>query len=188
MTENQYLMEAIEKWKKVSKKFCIYEYGLDCGYYYTPYPDMDSLLENYRVLNSLGAIGYMNLSNPHIPSAEFGGLRGYLTLKLLEEPGMTAEAYENHINEFLQAFYGPAWNIIRDYFDFIHELASRHNKCYTGYNSPEMIYGDHAFAPYSDQLVEWFDQAEKLTENETQLLHIKRLRASMDWVRIGAIH
>ena len=79
--------------------------------------------------------------------------------------------------------------MIREYFDFIHALAVRHNKCYTGYNSPEQIYGDHAFAPYSDQLVEWFDKAEELAaDNETQLLHVRRLRLSMDWVRIGSIH
>jgi hypothetical protein len=188
MTDNQELMAELEKWSLVSDKIYLYDYGLNCRYYYTPFPDIKDLWENYRVFNSLGAWGYINLSNPHRPSAEFGELRAYLTMKLMEEPGMTEEAFDNHINEFLAAFYGPGWEIIREYYDFVHKLADEHNACFCTYNSPEQMFGEFAFAPYSAQLVEWFDQAEAMAETQTQLLHVRRLRISMDWVRIGSIH
>ncbi len=188
MTDNRVLMEEIEKWSKICDKFYMYDYGLNCRYYYTPFPDFDTLWENYRVFNSIGAMGYINLSNPHRPSAEFGELRAYLTLKLMEEPGMTKEEYDNHINEFLAAFYGDGWQIIREYFDFVHDLADKNGRCFCGFNSPEQMFGDHAFAPYNDQLVEWFDKAEEMAGTETQLLHVRRLRISMDFVRIGSIH
>jgi len=188
MTNNQILMAEIDKWAKICSTFYIYDYGLNCRYYYTPFPDFDTLWENYQVFNSIGAWGYINLSNPHRPSAEFGELRAYLTMKLMEETDMTKEEYNNHINEFLAAFYGPGWEVIREYFDFVHKLADEHGECFCGYNSPEQMFGEFAFAPYSDQLVEWFDKAEEMAETETQLLHVRRLRVGMDYVRIGSIH
>jgi hypothetical protein len=166
----------------------MYDYGLNCRYYWSPFPDINTLYDNYSVFNSIGAMGYINLSNPHRPSAEFGELRAYLTLKLMEEPGMTREQFDNHINEFLEGFYGDGWKIIREYYDFIHKLSDEHNECYCGFNSPEQMFGEYAFAPYSDMLTAWFDEAEALASTETELLHVRRLRISMDWVRIGSIH
>jgi len=188
MTDNQELMEEIKKWSEICDRFYVYDYGLDCRYYYMTFPNIETMYENYQVFNSIGAEGYINLSNPHRPSAEFGELRAYLTMKLMEEVDMTEEQFDTHINEFLAAFYGPGWESIRAYYDFVHQLADENGECFGFYNSPEQIYGDHAFAPYSDQLKEWFDRAEAMAANETQLLHIKRLRVSMDFVRIGAIH
>lgn len=188
MTDNQVLKGEISKWAKICNTFFLYDYGLNCRYYYSPYPTINNLWENYQIFNSIGAWGYVNLSNPHRPSAEFGELRAYLTTKLLEDADMTKEAFENHINEFLAAFYGPGWEIIREFYDFIHSLSAKHNACFCLYNSPEQMFGEFAFAPYSDQLVEWFDKAEAMAETDAQLLHIRRLRIGMDYVRIGSIH
>ncbi len=178
----------IEKWKKICRHFAVYDYGTNFRYYYCPYPDFHVLWEDYRVFNSLGAWGYINLCNPHTPSPEFGDLRNYLSAKLIEEPRMTKADYERHIGEFLEAFYGGGWREIKAYFDLLHRLSAEKGQCFSVYSSPEVIFGAHAFASYSDELVRLFDRAEELAETETQRLHVKRLRISMDYLRIGAIH
>ncbi len=188
MMNNQDIMEQIEKWSKICKHFYLYDYSANFRYYYSPFPMIDNLYDNYQVFNEIGAWGYINLGNAQNASSEFGELRAYLYAKLTEEPGMTREEFNNHVNEFLAAYYGPAWTIVKEYFDFLHKLSDDNGKCFCVYSSPEEIYGDHAFAPYNDQLIAWFDQAETMVENETQLLHLERLRFSMDYLRIGAIH
>ncbi len=181
-------MDAIRGWKKICRHFCLYDYGADFRYYYSPFPNFDVLLENYKVFNSLGAWGYVNLCNPHMPSAEFGDLRNYLCAKLTEEADMTKGEYEAHIDEFLAAFYGRGWREIRWYFDLLHTLAKGQNRCFTVYSSPEEIFGEHALAPYSDELTARFDRAEESAQTEVQRTHVKRLRISMDYLRIGAVH
>jgi len=178
----------IEKWKRVSKHFAIYDYGTDFRYYFCPYPDFHVLWEKYRAFNSLGAWGYINLCNPHTPSPEFGDLRNYLSAKLIEKPQMTKGEYEEHITEFMQAFYGAGWQEIKAYFDLIHRLSAEEGKCFSVYSSPGIIFGEHAFAPYNDELIRWFDRAEALAETETEQLHVKRLRISMDYLRLGAVY
>ncbi len=188
MMNNQDIMEEIAKWSKICKNFYLYDYSANFRYYFSSFPMVENLYDNYQVFNQIGAWGYINLGNAQVPSTEFGELRGYLYAKLTEEPDMTREQFNDHINEFLAAFYGPGWEIIREYYDFLHKLSAEQGECFGVYSSPEEMYGEHAFAPYNDQLIAWFDQAQAMAETDTQLLHVKRLRISMDYLRIGAIH
>ena len=67
--------------------------------------------------------------------------------------------------------------------------SNENNECFCVYNSPEAMFGDHAFAPYSDMLVELFDEAEALVADDAALLnHVRLLRISMEYLRLGAIH
>lgn len=188
LRNNREIFEQMKRWSKISKQCYLYDYGANFRYYYPPFPNFDTLLENYKILTDFGAWGYINLGNRHTKSAEFGELRWYLYAKLTENPNMTEEEYENHINEFLKAYYGEGWTYIKKYLYFVQTLSDETGNCFGVYSSPEMIFGDHAFAPFNDKLIEWFDNAEKLAENAKELEHIRRLRISMDYLRIGAIH
>lgn len=46
-------------------------------------------------------------------------MRAYVLAKLMWDPYMTEEAYQEHINDFLQGYYGSGWEEIREYFDFV---------------------------------------------------------------------
>lgn len=101
---------------------------------------------------------------------------------------MTEEEYNKHIDEFLECYYGPGWENIRAYLDLCQKISSENNQCFGIYSTPELIYGDYAFGPYSDQLVEWFENALAEAETEAQTLHIRRLRLSCEFLRLGATH
>ncbi len=185
---NRDVLEQIEAWTKLVKQFYLWDYGLNCRYYYMVFPNFDNMLENYRYLISIGAWGYIYQCNTQADSAEFNVLRDYLLCKITEDPDMTEEEYDNHINEFMECYYGPGWEGIRAYLDLCQKLSEENGECFGFYSCPETIYGDYAFGPYSDDLVEWFDTALEMAETEAQTLHIRRLRLSCEFLRLGAIH
>jgi hypothetical protein len=92
------------------------------------------------------------------------------------------------MDAFLEAYYGAGWENIRHFIDFIVDLSNEKNACYGIHGSPEDMYGDHAFAPYNEQLIEWWDNAEAMAETELQLNHVRQSRICCDYLRIGAVH
>ena len=179
----------MDKWATICKQFYIWDYGHALKYYYCVTPNFEVLFDNYKYYNSIGALGYSYQCNDRTASAEFGEIRNYLIAKLTEDPDLTEEEYWMHFEECGVAFYGAAWETVKEYLNFCNDLSNEKNMCYSVFSSPEVIYGDHAFGPHSDYLVELFDKAEALVaDDEKALLHVRRLRISMDYLRIGAIH
>ncbi len=194
---NVEILAEIEKWKEICSHFFLWDYATNFRYYLSATPNFDILLENYRYFNEIGLWGYVSQANNATSSADFGVLRSYLIAKITEDPDMTEEEYNDHINEFLRAYYGEgAWEYVREYFDYLHTLSNANDMCYGVYNSPEQIYGKlndetnpDTFINKSEWLVELFDNAlaaDGLTE--TQVTHIRQLRTSCEYLRLGAIH
>ncbi len=194
---NTEILEEMEKWRQICSNFFLWDYGINCRYFLCPFPNFDTMLANYKYFSEIGLWGYTYQANSEKPSAEFGVLRSYLIAKITENPDMTEEEYNNHINEFLKAYYGDnAWEYIRAYFDYLQELSNEANVCYSIYNSPELIYGKlndpdnpNSFLSKSDWLVEIFENAlnaEGLTDVQKQ--HITYLRTSCEYLRLGAVH
>ena len=182
---NQDIVVQMKKWAEISKQCLVYDYGLNCKFYYCAFPNFDTLRENYQFFYECNPWGYMNLCNPHQPGTDFSELRFYLYAKLLENPYITEEQYNTYINEFLEAYYGPGWENLRRYFDWTTAEANANGKCYNGYSTPEMIFGRNSFGPMDETFTQWFDEAEAMAENETQLTHIRRLRVSADYLAIS---
>ena len=182
---NQDIVAQMKKWSEISSQCLVYDYGLNCRFYYCAFPDFDTLRENYQFFYECNPWGYMNLCNPHQPGTDFSELRFYLYAKLLENPYITEEQYNTYINEFLEAYYGPGWFDIRRYFDWTTAEANANGKCYNGYSTPEMIFGRNSFGPMDETFTQWFDTAEAMAENETQLTHIRRVRVSADYLAIS---
>ena len=178
----------MDKWATICKQFYIWDYGHALKYYYCVTPNFEVLYENYKYYNSIGAWGYSYQCNDRTASAEFGEMRNYLIAKLTEDADMTIEEYYQHMEEFGEAFYGAAWPVVKMYLDFCNDLSNENDMCYGVFSSPEVIYGDHAFGPPGEYLTQLFDRAELLVaDDEMALLHVRRLRISMDYLRIGAI-
>jgi len=180
-------MEQINAWSKICKQFYIWDYTIDFKYYLSPFPNFDVLLDNIRVMSGIGAKGIMEQGNYQTLSAEFGALRSYLIAKALENPNMSKEEYYGHMDAFLEAYYGPGWTYVRQYIDLITELSNTKNSCFGIYASPEDMYGDHAFSPYNDQLIEWWDKAEEMAKTDIQLEHVRRSRLCCDYLRLGSV-
>ncbi|MBP3368497.1 MAG: DUF4838 domain-containing protein, partial [Clostridia bacterium] len=183
---NQDTVVQLEKWSKISKQCLIYDYGLNCRYYYSPYPDFDVLRENYAFFADCNAWGYMNLCNPHQNGCDFSEMRFYLYAKLLQYPDMTEEEYNRHIDEFIAAYYGDAAPYVKEYFEFTQRIADEHDQCYGGYSSPEVMWGEKVFGNNSDYLIALFDKAlAAVADDEDSLTRVRRLWVGMEYLRLG---
>ncbi len=190
LRNNQEIVPQIEAWTKICDNFYIWDYGIDFKHFWIPYPNLDVLYDNVKYLMEIGAWGYILQCNCYTDSAEFGALRSYIYAKMTDNPDMTREEYDALIVEFMKAYYGDAWEYMMKYFDLCHELSNKADTCFGCFSAIDNIYGEggvKAFAPYFDELVEWFDTAEALVaDDETTLKHVRMLRISMDFMRIGA--
>ncbi len=186
--KNKYCMDQIYAWTEICDQFYLWDYTINFKYYLSPFPNFDVLLDNIRIMSQIGAKGIIEQGNYQSLSGEFGELRCYLLAKALENPNMSDEEYYAHMDSFLEAYYGPGWEYIRKFIDFITELSNNKSSCFGIYSSPEEMFGDHAFADYNEQLIEWWDNAQLMAETELQLEHVKRSRLCCDYLRLGAIH
>ena len=185
--KNSYSMRQIKAWSEICSKFYLWDYTVDFKYYLCPFPNFDVLLDNLRVMSTIGAKGIIEQGNYQTVSGEFGALRTYLLAKALENPNMSKEEYYGHMDAFLEAYYGPGWTYVRQFIDLITEISDKRNHCYGIHASPEEIYGKHPFSPYNEQLIEWWDKAEEMAETDLQLEHVRRSRICCDYMRIGSV-
>ena len=186
LVRNNYdIVEQMNKWAAISKQCLLYDYGANFKFYYPAFPDFDVLRENYQYFASLNAWGYMNLCNAHQPGTDFSELKFYLYAKMLQYPDMTEVEYQTHINEFLEAYYGPGWEYMRRYLDWTCAAADANGKCYGVYSTPETIFGRNVFGPMDETFQEWFGKALKMAENEEQKTRIRRIQISADYLAIS---
>ena len=186
---NAGIVEQINKWAKISKQCLVYDYGLDCRYYYCPFPDFDVLRENYAYYATLNPWGYMNLCNPHQNGCDFSEMRFYLYAKLLQYPNMTEEEYNRHIDEFIAAYYGDAAPFVKEYFDWTQKITDEHGQCFSFYASPEEMWGEKVFRNNAEFLQDLFAKAKAaVADDEASLTRVRRLWVGMEYLRIGDIH
>ncbi len=187
---NSAAMREINEWSKLCDEFYIWDYAINFAYMLSPWPNFDNILSNTATLAEIGAVGIISQANyqGNNKSGEFEALRSYLVAKCLEDPYMTEAEYYNHMDEFLKAFYGEGWVYVRNFIDFILEIKTENCYAWGLTGSPENVYGDHAFEPYNELLIEWWDKAEELAGTEAQLENVRRSRLCCDYLRIGAIH
>ena len=95
-------------------------------------------------------------------SPEFSAMRVYLFSKCMKDPYMTEEEYRACIEDFCRIYYGAGYEYILKYLDLCERLADEKDGHFSAQYFVEGIYGQHPFAPYNDQLVEWFDKAEEM--------------------------
>ena len=186
---NAGIIEQINKWAKIAKQCLVYDYGLDCKYYYSPFPDFDILRENYAYYATLNPWGYMNLCNPHQNGCDFSELRFYLYAKLLEDPNMSEETYQRHIDEFIDAYYGDAAPFIKEYLEWTQKVSDEFGDCFSFYSSPETMFGERTFGLNSDYLIDLFSKALTAVENdEDSRTRVRRLWVAMEYLRLGDLY
>jgi hypothetical protein len=92
----------------------------------TQMPNMSiwTMRENARLLadHNTAFVSMMTNVNGH-----YEALRAYLGFKLYWNPYMSEEEFERHMNEFLQYYYGPSWEKVREYFDLLKAYADEGN-------------------------------------------------------------
>ena len=109
--------EDIQAWGKISKNMSIWHYSANFANYLAPMPNLFSIYDDVKLYYSCGVVSLFDEGAWNSKTGEFEELRAYLLSKLMWNPDMTREEYEQHMNEFLMYYYGDGWEYIRRYID-----------------------------------------------------------------------
>ena len=109
--------EDIQAWSKICKNLSIWHYSVNFANYLAPLPNLFSIYDDVQLYRSCGVISVFDEAAYNSKTGEFEELRAYLLSKLMWNPDMTREEYEQHMNEFLMYYYGNGWEYIRRYID-----------------------------------------------------------------------
>ncbi len=169
----------VEAWSAICKHLYIWDYTTNFLYYLSPFPNLGVLRDNVRFYREHHVVGLFEQGNYQSRSGEFGELRTYLLSKLLWEPDMSAEHYDDLMNEFLCDYYGRGWPCIRTYIDLTTNKAA---KGHMGiYDSPAAMlpFADAAGQPstaFSRQCLALWEEALGKADTPEQRAHVAASR------------
>lgn len=115
--------DCLRQWKEHCDRIYIWDYTTNFQSYHNCFPNFNVLCENVRFFAENNVRGLFEQGDAQTVNGEFGPLRTYLLAKLMWDPYMNAETYQNHIDEFMAGYYGAGWKNIRRFFDRLHAAA-----------------------------------------------------------------
>jgi hypothetical protein len=167
-------------WSKVCSHLYIWHYIVDFAHYYNPFPNFRAMAADMKFYRAIGVEGiYLQGMGHHGGGGEFSLLRPYYGMKLLWDPGQDAESI---IREFLEGYYGPAAEPIRQYIAMLHDKVEKENIHMHLYTNPAQGY-------LTDEVVRrgmaLFDQAETAVKDNPELLERVRVaRMPLTYARL----
>ncbi len=129
--ENRRFQDDIDAWARLTSNLYIWDYAANLHNFQAPHPNIDVIQPNLQFFKERGVIGVFEQGCPG-PGGEFAALRQYLLGTWLWEPGREARAV---ISEFINLYYGPAAQHIRDYLELMTQAmqdAEVHLTCVDG--------------------------------------------------------
>ncbi|MCE5250399.1 DUF4838 domain-containing protein [bacterium] len=167
---NKLFTRDLEDWSKISNRLWVWNYTTDFSHYLLPFPNLRVRKKNLNLFVNNHVTGMFQQDTPNIPHGELSELGAYLHAKLLWNP-----QYDDNlaINEFLEAYYGPAAPQIRVYIDFIHDKAEKENIHMGCYEPPETALLSGNFFAFADSI---WNEAEKAVSGSPE--YLERVQAS----------
>jgi hypothetical protein len=178
-----YKRRAIE-WSKICSHLYVWHYIVDFAHYYTPFPNFRALAADLKFYRDIGVEGlFLQGMGQGVGGGEFSLLRPYYVMKLAWNPDQDPDEI---ICDFLQGYYGPAWEPIWQYIVMLHDKVENediHMHLYTnpaqGYLSDDIV----------DRAMELFDQAEAAVKDNPELLERVRVtRMPLTYARMFPIN
>ncbi len=174
-----YKRRAIE-WSRICSHLYVWHYIVDFAHYYVPFPNFRALAADLKFYRDIGVEGiYLQGMGHSGGGGEFSLLRPYYAMKLAWDPDQDPDEI---IRDFLQGYYGPAWESIWQYIVMLHDKVeddSIHMHLYTnpgqGYLPDDIV----------NKAVKLFHQAETAVRDNSELLERVRVaRMPLTYARI----
>jgi hypothetical protein len=161
-------------WAKICDRLWMWDYTTDFAHYLLPFPNLDALVPNVRLLAQNHVTGIFEEGDYSSPHGEFQALRGWVLAQCLWQPQIDGRAARD---EYLDGVYGSAAPPIARYLDALHARTKDvHVGIYQGVDAPWL---DAAWQHDADAA---FDEAEKLAGGDAALLgRVRAARLSVDY-------
>jgi hypothetical protein len=121
---NRAYLGQLQAWCRVAPEVFVWDYFNNFAKYFMPYPNLDAICADIPLYARAGVTGLfaqMDAMPPKGPG-DMAELRAYLIARLLWRPELDGRAV---IDEFLNDYYGPAAEPLRDYLERLHAPARR---------------------------------------------------------------
>lgn len=173
--------EDIAQWAAICGNLFVWDYVVQFSNLVSPFPNLHVLQPDMQYFAKNNVRGVFSQGNREL-GGEFCELRGYLLAKLQWNPNCDLH---QHVNDFLQGYYGPAADHIRAYIDTMRQALAQSGKRLDIFGKPQ----DHAdgyLAP--ERLAEYdqlFDHAEAAVADSPGLLaRVRRARLPLQYAKL----
>lgn len=154
-----------EQWAPITDHLYIWHYTTDFMHYFNPFPNMRAMAADMRLYRDLGVEGvYLQGMGHSGGGGEFSLLRPWYGMKLLWDPDQDPLLLRR---DFLQGYYGDAWEPIEQYIEMLHDKVEDENIHMHLYTNPGQGYLPDDVLDQAENL---FDQAEASVQDDPELL------------------
>ena len=173
--------EDLVGWSRICDRLYVWDYVFNYSHHFLPHPNLHSLQPNIRFFldhNVKGIFAQGNDQNWPC-GGPFAELTAYLVARSLWDP---QSDWEEDMEEFLTACYGPAAGPIRRYIDLLHEKVVREDIHIHGWSPPTAPVHTEEIIAASEKL---FDEAMALVADDpVRLLRVRKERLPVLYVKI----
>ncbi len=186
LTEDERSAEFVQEmqdWAELTNNIFVWDYVVQFKNYLTPFPNFHVLQPNIQFFKE-NNVNMMFQQGSGGNWSDMSELKQYLISKLLWDPDVDVDALTD---KFLNAYYGPAAEHIKAYFELYHEEINKHAKTefLDIYGFP-LNYADSYLTPeLLEKYKSFMDQAEAAVEDDEQFLgRVQRARMPVDFAYI----
>ena len=179
--QNSSFREDIKGWHTLTDRLYVWDYVTNFPHYVMPHPNLRVLKPNIQFFVENGVKGIFEQGN-YSPGmhGEMAALRSWLLAKFLWDPSYD---YETAMREFIEAFYGPAAPMIREYIELMHNRFEETHTHLNIWTPPTALHLDEETLKKADVI---FDRAERcVADNPTLLLRIRDARLPVEYVKLS---
>lgn len=187
--DNRAFKEDLEGWNEICEKVYIWDYATNYAYFIAPFPNFETMRLNLQFLVNNSVKGYYPEANYIFPSGEFAELRSYLHSKIMWDPYMEKEEYYAHMDEFLEAYYGPGWKNIRKFINFTMEESSKRH--FDLWSHPSLVIPMETYKEHLGELKGYWNDAKQAAKDAGMndvLENISRSELQFTLIRLSIEH
>ena len=174
--QNKAFVDDLQAWGRRCDRLWIWDYTTNYAHYLLPLPNKRLLDDNIRLFAANHVAGVFEQGTYDTPDSELAALKAYLIARFLWNP-----QYDKNVamNEFLDAYYGPAATAIRQYIDLTHDYAQQKPVHVGIYVPPTYGHLPIALLGKADRL--WGDAESRTQQLPDTLDRVRRSRMSVDY-------
>jgi hypothetical protein len=164
-------MHDVEDWGKISNDIIVWDYVIQFPNLISPFPNLHVLQPNLQFFARHGVTAMFEQGNREV-GGEFAELRTYMISKLMWDPDLDVDAL---MNDFLQGYYGEAWQAIRHYIDEMTVALKTSEAPLRIFGSPIEASTSYLTPKLLDRYEALFDEAELIAKDSLELLERVRV-------------
>lgn len=180
---NAYFMKNLRAWSKITNQLYVWHYNTNFRHYLQPFPDFDEFAADIPMYKRHGVVGlFMQGGASAGGGAENAALKSWVLSRLLWDANADAN---QAVNEFMEAAYGTAAPLMRQYFDLQHRQMrgadgnpGHHIWIFTHPGAPFLT------EPFVQQAKDLLVRAERAAADASSRRRVRQARLSIDYVEM----